>query len=109
MDEPIICAECGQEVDTKTQEHVWDSYIEIYETRWGKRSANVFGAFHAACLDNIHLPEHMRVCNVCHKQGKDISGNYPGLYRNHVAEHPTCVDWQDIKKNRAVEIEGYYA
>lgn len=109
MDESYVCPECGEQVDTKTQDHVWDSYLEVYESRWGDRYTNAFGVFHTACLSNIHLPEHLRVCDVCHKQGADVSGKYPGLYRGYVAEHPTCVDWQDMKKNRAVELEGYYA
>lgn len=109
MAEVVHCGECKQVIDIKNQEHVWDTYIEIYETRWGKRSANIFGAFHIACVDNIHLPEHLRICEVCDKQGVDAEGKYPGLYRGYVAEHPSCVDWRDVKKNRAVEMEGYYA
>lgn len=34
MAEVVHCGECKQVIDIKNQEHVWDTYIEIYETRW---------------------------------------------------------------------------
>lgn len=108
MEETIYCAECKQVVDTKTQEHVWDAYVEVYSDRWGSRNLNAFGAFHLDCLDNIHKPEHLRVCDACGIQGKDATGGYPGVFRRGFIEHAECVDFGDEQHLQEVMRENRY-
>ena len=108
LEEQYFCPECKEEVDIKTQDHVWDSYVEVYSDRWGERNFNAFSPFHSACLDNIHKPEHLRICDVCSKQGKDATGNYPGFYRYGRIEHGACIDWDDERHLQQVMKESRY-
>lgn len=54
--------------------------------------------FHLDCLANSQKPQEHRVCDYCQKTGKDLSGNYPDEYISYKVVHPSCIDWDDVRK-----------
>jgi hypothetical protein len=105
--EELTCPRCRVVVDQATDNHVWEYYTKTYATISGETTLQDFGVFHVDCMMNNDKPEQYRECEVCHKTGKDIEGMYPSNYRNGYAiEHPTCIDWDDARKNRLVELNN---
>lgn len=78
------CVKCN----TPTSDGVYHPYGE-----W-----RTFSPHHIACLDNADKPEEHRVCDECHKTGKDLTGNYPDAYLQYQIVHPYCIDWDNVRK-----------
>jgi hypothetical protein len=69
-----------------------DDCWEVFEATWYTDGTR------AICEDcHDSLPEN-KVCSTCKKTGKDASGNYPSNYTSIHTQHPTCVDWDDVRK-----------
>lgn len=54
--------------------------------------------FHPECLANRARREEDRDCESCGKSGKDEAGRYPSNFDGIRIQHPTCVDWDDVRK-----------
>lgn len=86
-----VCVVCDQQIDG---EPFWDHYLR--DNRHPE-----FGAFHMDCVDNDRKPDNLKVCDVCGLTGKDMTGNYPGLYVQGKVQHQIHIDPDDYRKIRA--------
>lgn len=91
-----ICPRCSLAVDETNDNHIWD---ELEPKVW-----RMF-VYHVDCLDNHEKPEEFQTCDVCGIVGKDANGDYSGQFVQGKIQHPSHVDWSDVRKTRATMME----
>lgn len=75
-----------QTIDEKKRP--WDNFYSTWD----------YQPHHLDCLHNSDKPDEYRVCDTCHKTGKDDTNTYPSPYVQGYIQHAGCVDWDDIRK-----------
>lgn len=85
------CGHCDKPIEN--EEAHWD-YIWV-------SGSTYFLPAHMECTPNEFRPDEHKVCDVCGITGKDEHGDYSGLFVYGKVQHPSHIDWDDVRKTRA--------